>query len=72
MKRKYVIYSEAGVDESGRPIRNMVKTFKNEPEAMAFYGDIRNARRYGAMFMYKSAGDSAMLWDDRREEWVFE
>ena len=72
MKRKYVIYNESGVDENGRPIRNMVKTFKNEPEAMAFYGDIRNARRYGAMFMYKGAGDSAMLWDDRREEWVFE
>ena len=39
---------------------------------VVFCGDIRNARRYGAMFMYKSAGDSAMLWDDRREEWVFE
>ena len=71
MKRKFVIYSETGVDEHGNPIRSMVKSFKNEPEAKAFYSDFRNARRYGALYMYKSAGDNTMLWDDRREEWVF-
>lgn len=72
MKRKYVIYNEAGVDENGRPVRSMVKTFKNEPEAKAFYNDFRNARRYGSMYMYRSAGECTMLWDDRKEDWVYE
>lgn len=72
MKRNYVIYNETGIDESGRPVRSMVKSFKNEPEAKAFYFDFRNARRYGALYMYKTIGGNTMVWDDHREEWVFE
>lgn len=39
MKRRFEIYNESGVDENGYPVREMVKAFKNEPEAKAFYND---------------------------------
>ena len=70
MKKKYEIYSESGVDENGYPIRSVVKSFKNEPEAQAFYNNRRNIRRYGTMFMSKNADGELFNWDDRREEWV--
>ena len=70
MKRKIEIYRESGLDDSGTPIRETVKTFKNEPEAIAFYNDQRNARRYGTLFMVKRAGDgSTYAWDDRKQQW---
>lgn len=69
MKRRFEIYHERGVDESGTPIRETIKTFKNEPEAIAFYNDPRNNRRYGPMFMNRTTADGMSVWDDRREEW---
>ena len=70
MKRKFEIYHERGFDESGHPIRESVKTFKNEPEARAFYNDPKNNRRYGPMFMSRMTAEGNALWDDRREEWI--
>lgn len=70
MKKKFEIYNESGIDENGYPIRTMVKSFKNEPEALAFYNNKRNIRRYGTMYMSKSADGASYNWDDRREEWV--
>ena len=71
MKRKFEIYHEPRIDENGRPVREMIKSFKNEPEARAFYNDQRNIRRYGTMFMFKKDSNGLTLsWDDRKEEWV--
>ena len=71
MKRKIEIYNEAGLDDNGRPIEEVIKRFKNETDAMAFYCDWKNARRYGAMSMRRYAGDgSNQIWDDRKEQWV--
>ena len=71
MKRKYEIYQEGMPGVDGLPTHRTIKTFKNEPEAMAFYNDKRNIRRYGPMFMNKSTGDGDMFsWDDRNERWV--
>ena len=59
------------MDGSGHPVRKTIRTFKNEPEAIAFYNDWHNARRYGAMFMCKTAEDGTpLMWDDRKEGWV--
>lgn len=70
MKRKYGIY-ESQIDETGSPVMRVIKEFKNEPEAKAFYGDKKNIRRYGSMFMFKNNDDcSVCSWDDRKEEWV--
>ena len=71
MKKRIEVYSESGLDENGRPVRTMVKSFRNEPEAIAFYNDQRNIRRYGTLSMQKNTehGDS-LSWDDRRMEWV--
>lgn len=71
MKKKIEIYHEPRVDDNGQPVRETIRTFKNEPEALAFYNDHRNARRYGAMFMVKNAEDGmSFAWDDRKEGWV--
>ena len=71
MKRKIEIYNESRIDENGRPVMEVIKSFKNEPDAKAFYNDQKNIRRYGTMFMFKSDPDGSTLsWDDRKEEWV--
>ena len=71
MKRRFEIYNESGFDENGYPVRTVVKAFKNEPEAMAFYYDKRNNRRYSSMSMQMHVADgTCMMWDDRRKEWV--
>ena len=71
MKKKIVISCESGFDADGYPAKKPIKTFKNEPEALAFYNDRRNIRRYGAMFMSKTDEDgSVRAWDDAHEAWV--
>lgn len=70
MKKKIEVYREPRVNSDGSPVHETIKTFKNEPEALAFYNDQRNARRYGTMFMCKSSSDGEFSWDDRREEWI--
>ena len=71
MKRKFEIYNEPCVDENGYPVRKIVKSFKNEPEAKAFYSDQKNLRRYGTMYMYKNTSDGlSYAWDDRKGEWI--
>ena len=71
MKRKFEIYTEYGADESGQSVKHVIKVFKNEPEALAFYRDKKNARRYGTMFMTKSTNDGgSYMWDEHTEGWV--
>ena len=71
MKRKIEVYHEPCVDGSGHPVRQTIRTFKNEPEARTFYNDDKNVRRYGALFMSRKAADGTIAnWDDRTEAWV--
>ena len=71
MKRKFEIYYEGAPGVDGVPVQRTIKVFKNEPEAIAFYNDKRNMRRYGTMFMRKSTPDGGMFsWDDKNERWV--
>jgi len=71
MKRKIEIYNEMGLDENGHPIPETIKRFKNETDAMAFYRDWKNYRRYGTMYMKRDGKDGGSeIWDDRKEEWV--
>lgn len=73
MRQKIEIFCETGLDDNGYPVRKSIKKFKNEPEALAFYGDQKNVRRYGTMFMNKKTGDGiSFSWDDRKEAWVQE
>lgn len=71
MRQKIEIYNEMGLDAEGRPIPETIKRFRNENEAMAFYHDWKNARRYGTMYMKRETKDGVcQTWDDRKEAWV--
>ena len=73
MKRKIEVSHERGIDANGDPIWETVRVFKNEPEAIAFYTDQRNIRRYGTMSMCRRTEDGdKLLWDDRKGEWIAE
>jgi len=69
MKRKYQIYQETGFDRDSGPVRDTIKTFRNEPDAMSFYNDPKNIRRFGTMYLIKMEDDAEYSWDDRHKEW---
>lgn len=70
MKRKFEISHESGFDLESGPTRSVIKTFKNQPDALAFYNDPRNLRRYGTLFLTVHTEDGRILtWDDRKENW---
>lgn len=63
MKRKYIV-SQEQVD------RKPVKTFRNEPEAVAFVSDEKNQRMYGGLLLeYKVADGIVYRWDAGKEGW---
>ena len=70
MKRKYTIYQDAGFERETGPVREAVKTFKNERDALSFYNDPKNVRRFGTLYL--NMQDEAGVtydWDDRKEMW---
>lgn len=70
MRRQFEICYESGIDASGTPIITRIKTFKNEPEAIAFYENPRNERRYGTMTLESRSSDGTTYeWDARKREW---
>ena len=67
MKSKYVVLSENSHDAT---IYSEVKSFKNEPEALAFYRNPKNQRMYGTLFLERHSKDGVSEWNDREERWV--
>lgn len=71
MKTKYVISKESGYDvTNGHSSYKTVRTFRNEPEAMAFYNDPKNRRMYGSLFLERHDERGVSEWDDREEKWA--
>lgn len=72
MKSKYVVLHEGGYDVTdGHSPYKKVKTFKNEPEAMAFITDPKNLYMYGELFLeYYSADGKQYDWDSGKQEWI--
>ena len=70
MKRKYEICQDTGFELESGPVREIIKTFKNETDALAFYNNPKNIRRYGTMYlrMRDESGDQ-YAWDDHKEAW---
>lgn len=70
MKQQFLVCYESGLDALGAPVMTRIKTFKNEPDAIAFYENPRNERRYPNMTLESRTGDgSTYEWDARNREW---
>ena len=72
MKSKYIVLRGGNYDETGgRSIYKKVKTFKNEPEAIAFVSDPKNLRMHGELFLKCHNYDgNRREWDACKKEWV--
>lgn len=57
MKKRYEVFSMNGCNDKA------VKSFKNEPEAVAF------ARTHDDMILTKQEDGCAYVWDSRYERW---
>ncbi|MBQ8619072.1 MAG: hypothetical protein IJ418_16370 [Clostridia bacterium] len=71
MKSKYVVLQESSYDiTNGHSTYKKVKTFKNEPEAIAFVSDPKNIRMYGGLFLECHSADGVCYeWNADRQEW---
>lgn len=72
MKAKYYVYREYCHDETtGGTLYKRIKTFKNEPEAMAFIDDPKNLYMYGELFLECHSPDGKIYdWESYKQEWV--
>lgn len=72
MKSKYEVFRESGYDETnGHSSYSKVKSFRNEPEAVAFITDPKNLRMYGELYLERRCDDGACYeWDACKKEWV--
>ena len=72
MKAKYAVYREYCHDETtGGILYKRVKTFKNEPEAMAFIDDPKNLYMYGELFLECHYPDGKIFdWDSYKRKWI--
>lgn len=70
MKKKFEVYQYTGFENDGGPVAETIKTFKNKTDALAFYSDPKNIRRYRTLYlkMQDENGDT-YEWDDRKETW---
>ena len=69
MKKRFEICRESMIDP-GNITREVVKTFRNEGDAIAFYRNPRNARRYSPCVMLKHDQDgNVWQWNERGETW---
>ena len=71
MKRKYVVYKEAwGTNGKDQYVPKEIKTFRNEPEALAFISDDKNLYMYGDMLLKMQDTDGRCYnWNDRKHLW---
>jgi len=69
MKRAFDVYFESGYDTNGVPVTTKVKTFKNEPDAVAFFENPRNERRYKNMTLTRTVDGETHEWDPRKRDW---
>lgn len=70
MKRKYEVSQDTGFEQDSGPVREVVKSFKNETDALAFYTNPKNIRRYGTMYLtMKDESGDLYNWDDQKEMW---
>lgn len=70
MKRKFEISCDTGFENESGPVRETIKSFKNEPDALRFYLDPRNTRRYGTMYLeMRNEHGNTYEWDDSVEMW---
>ena len=61
MKAKYVVFH----DED-----HPIKTFKNEPEAVSFYGNPKSSRQYGSLFLERHDADGSIYtYNDHTRGW---
>lgn len=72
MKRRYVVRTDSGYDSAGiYQSRRQIKTFRNEPDAIAFYNDPKNVREHGCLFLEMIDKNGELHdWDDTRKEWL--
>ena len=71
MKSKYVVLRESGYDvTNGHSSYSKVKSFRNEPEAMAFISDPKNLLMHGELFLERHDPDGKHYdWDESKQEW---
>lgn len=71
MKRKYEVLKETGYDiTNGHSSYGVVKAFKNERDAFAFYSDPKNLRMHGELFLERHDPDGKHYeWDGGKQEW---
>lgn len=70
MKTKYVIYADDGFDADRCCVTyNTLKTFRNEPDALAFYNNPKNQRMYRSLYMERHEESGVFEWNERRECW---
>lgn len=66
MKSKYIVYT--GRERNGS--NKAVKTFKNEPEAMAFISADKNLLQYGDMILRRrDSSGNEYIWNDSKRTW---
>lgn len=72
MKAKYVVKKESGYDVAKHcSSYETVRTFRNEPEAMAFCNDPKNQRMCGMLFLERRDAEGGRSeWNSDRKEWV--
>lgn len=72
MKAKYIVKKESGYDATRhRPSYETIRTFRNEPEAIAFCNAPKNQRIYGVLFLERHDAEGGRSeWDPNREEWI--
>lgn len=69
MKKKYVILKESLADP-GNVTQEVIKQFRKEGDAVAYYTNPKNSHRLNACTMLKYDSDgSVKRWDERTEDW---
>lgn len=72
MRAKYIVKKENGYDVARcHSSYETVRTFRNEPEAMAFCNDSKNQRMYGVLFLERRDAEGGRSeWNFDRKEWA--
>lgn len=72
MKQKYIVKCDDGYDKAtGMPKVRELKSFKHEPDAMAFVSAQKNIGMYGQMSLERHDGDGQKYdWNSLTRSWV--
>lgn len=69
VKAKFIVTRDKGYDNIDAP-REVLRTFKNEHDAVNFFEDPKNQRMNGVMYLEKLSSDGIHYsWDERHREW---